>query len=167
MAIKDSLLPEYDHEMAVTRRVLERAPEADFAWTPHEKSWPLGALASHIANIPKWMHAVLELPEFDIADAPADEVIPAIPASRNDLLQRFDANVSEARRLLDAQADAQLLAMWTFRRHGQIAFTLPRVAALRSFIMNHNVHHRGQMSVYLRLRNVPVPAIYGRSADEG
>jgi len=153
--------------MAVTRRVLERAPEADFGWKPHDKSWPLGGLAAHIASIPTWIHAVLERAEFDIADAPEDDLRPAVPASRDELLNRFDRNVAEGRRLLDGQADAQLLAMWTFKRQGQTAFTVPRVAALRSFVLNHTVHHRGQMSVYLRLRNVPVPAIYGRSADEG
>jgi uncharacterized damage-inducible protein DinB len=166
VAIKDSLLPEYDHEMGLTRRVLERAPASDYTWQPHDKSWPLGGLAAHIANIPNWMRAVLEFTEFDIADLP-EESRPTIPSSRDELLKRFDTSVAEGRRLLDAQSDAQLLAMWTFKRHGQTAFTLPRVAALRSFIMNHNVHHRGQMTVYLRLRNVPVPAIYGASADEG
>jgi uncharacterized damage-inducible protein DinB len=167
MAIKDSLLPEYDHEMAVTRRVLERAPEPEFGWTPHEKSWPLGRLASHIASIPRWILAVFDTTEFDIADAPEEELRPGIPASRDDLLKRFDRNVADGRRLLETQTDAQLLAMWTFKRQGQVAFTVPRLAALRNFVFNHNVHHRGQMTVYLRLLNVPVPAIYGRSADEG
>jgi uncharacterized damage-inducible protein DinB len=166
VAIKDILLPEYDHEMAVTRRVLERAPESEFGWKPHEKSWALGGLAAHIANIPTWTQALFERTEFDIAEVP-EESRPTIPESRAELMKRFDHNVAEGRRLLDAQTDPQLLTMWTFKRHGETAFTMPRVAALRSFVMNHNVHHRGQMSVYLRLRNVPVPAIYGPSADEG
>jgi uncharacterized damage-inducible protein DinB len=166
VAIKDILLPEYDHEMAVTRRVLERAPEADYAWKPHDKSWPLGGLASHIANIPTWAHAVLELTELDLA-GPPDESRAAVPASRAELLERFDRNVAEGRRLLDAQADPQLLSMWTFKRDGQTVFTMPRVVALRNFLLNHHVHHRGQLSVYLRLRNVAVPSIYGPSADEG
>jgi uncharacterized damage-inducible protein DinB len=167
VAIKDTLLPEYDHEMAMTRRVLERAPEADFGWTPHEKSWPLGKLASHIAYIPTWIGAVVERTEFDIGDAPEEELRPGIPASRDDLLKCFDRHVADGRRLLEAQTDPQLFAMWTFKKQGQTAFTVPRLTALRGFVLNHNVHHRGQMTVYLRLRDVPVPAIYGRSADEG
>jgi uncharacterized damage-inducible protein DinB len=161
------LLPEYDHEMAVTRRVLERAPEAEFEWRPHEKSWPLGGLAAHLANIPTWTHALLERCEFDLADAAADESRPTVPGSRAELLERFDANVAKGRQRITAQSDQELLTMWTFKKGGQTVFTMPRVAALRSFVMNHNVHHRGQLSVYLRLRNVPVPAIYGPSADEG
>jgi uncharacterized damage-inducible protein DinB len=166
VAIKDLLLPEYDHEMAVTRRLLERAPEAEFAWKPHEKSWPLGSLAAHLANLPRWTSALLEHAEFDMADAAA---IPrgTMPASRIELLERFDANVAAARKLIDTRSDQDWLSMWTFKNAGETMFTMPRVAALRSFVMNHSVHHRGQFSVYLRLRDVPVPAMYGPSADEG
>lgn len=167
MAIKDMLLPEYDHEMAVTRRVLERAPEGEFGWRPHEKSWPLGRLAAHLANIPTWTHELLECTELDLADAPSEESRPPMPGSRAELLERFDANVLAGRQRIDAQSDQELFAMWTFKKGGQTVLTMPRVAALRSFVMNHNVHHRGQFSVYLRLRNVPVPAMYGPSADEG
>lgn len=167
MAIKDILLAEYDHEMAVTRRVLERAPAGEFGWKPHDRSWPLGALATHLANIPGWTHAVLEQIEFDLADTP-EQLRKTMPlGSREEVLERFDRNVGEGRTLLDEQSDAQLLAMWTFKKDGQTIFAMPRVSALRRFVMNHHVHHRGQLSVYLRLRNVPVPAIYGPSADEG
>jgi uncharacterized damage-inducible protein DinB len=166
VAIKDILLPEYDHEMAVTRRVLDRAPEPDYAWKPHEKSWPLGGLAAHLANLPTWTRKILESSELDLASLPASAT-PTIPATRAELLGRFDANVAEGRRALDAQSDQQLLAMWTLKNNGQTVFTMPRIAALRGFVLNHHVHHRGQLTVYLRLRNVPVPAIYGASADEG
>lgn len=167
MAIKDILLPEYDHEMAVTRRTLERVPVEDFSWKPHDRSFALGALATHLANIPTWAHTVLENTVFDLADTPVGsrKTVPLV--SREEVLQRFDKNVAEGRRLLDGQSDAQLLAMWTFKNAGETVFTLPRIAALRNFVLNHNVHHRAQLGVYLRLRNVPVPAMYGPSADEG
>jgi uncharacterized damage-inducible protein DinB len=167
MVIKDIMLPEYDHEMAVTRRVLERIPLADFAWKPHEKSFALGTLATHLANIPRWTATILDNTVFDIADVPEESRRTSPLSSPEEILQRLDTNVAEARRLIDAQLDPQLLAMWTFKHAGQTIFVLPRVAALRRFVFNHNVHHRAQLGVYLRLRNVPVPASYGPSADEG
>lgn len=167
MAIKDILLPEYDHEMAVTRRVLERGPVEDFGWKPHEKSFALGALATHVANIPGWVPVILEQAEFDMAATPPELRKSAPLGTSEEILARFDANVSVGRGLLDAQTDPQLLAMWTFKNAGQTVFTMPRVAALRRFVLNHQVHHRAQLGLYLRLRNVPVPAMYGPTADEG
>lgn len=167
MAIKDILLAEYDHEMAVTRRVLERVPAAEFGWKPHDRSFALGALATHLANIPSWTQIVLEKADFDMADNPPESRKTVPLSSRDEILSRFDQNAAEGRQSLDAQSDAQLLAMWTFRNTGQTVFTMPRVAALRRFVLNHNVHHRAQLGVYLRLRNVPVPATCGPSADEG
>lgn len=166
MAIKDMLLPEYDHEMGVTRRLLERVPDADFGWKPHEKSMSLGSLVTHIANIPTWTSGIVTMPEFDIASIPPDAT-PQLPATRSELLGRFDGTVATARALIDGRSDPELLAMWTFKKAGQTVFAMPRVAALRSFVLNHSVHHRGQLSVYLRLRNVPLPAMYGPTADEG
>ncbi len=165
MAIKDALLPEYDHEMGTTRRLLERTPEAEFAWKPHEKSMSLGQLVGHIANIPHWCHAILEHSSFDVSAA-GEDARPKSPESVASLLAEFDKKVAEARAGLAAAADAEMLAPWTFKQGGQEIFTMPRVAALRSFIMNHLIHHRGQFSVYLRLKNVPLPSIYGPTADE-
>ena len=165
MAIKDALLPEFDHEMGTTRRLLERLPEADFAWKPHEKSMSLGQLSGHLANIPTWCATILEKIEFDLAtmgDRRSKE-----PPSRELLLQEFDAKVSAARTCLTQRSDAEMLAPWTLKNQGQEIFTLPRISAVRSFVMNHSIHHRGQLSVYLRLRNVPLPSIYGPTADEG
>lgn len=165
MAIKDALLPEFDHEMGTTRRLLERLPEADFSWKPHEKSMSLGQLSGHLANIPTWCATILEKIEFDLAamgDRRSQE-----PPSRELLLQEFDAKVSAARTCLTQRSDAEMLAPWTLRNQGQEIFTLPRISAVRSFVMNHSIHHRGQLSVYLRLRNVPLPSIYGPTADEG
>lgn len=165
MAIKDGLLPEYDHEMATTRRVLERVPEADYAWKPHERSMSLGELAGHVANMPAWCVATMAGPVLDLATV-GDEAKLAAPASNAAMLARFDRELSKARALLAATEDAEMLSPWTLKSGAQEIFTLPRIAAVRSFVMNHMIHHRGQLSVYLRLRNVAVPPIYGPSADE-
>jgi uncharacterized damage-inducible protein DinB len=125
----------------------------------------LGQLAGHIANIPHWCHAVLEHASFDVSTAGEDTRLTS-PASVGDLLAQFDKKVAGARANLAVAADAELLAPWTFRQGDQEIFTMPRVAALRSFIMNHLIHHRGQLSVYLRLKNVQLPSIYGPTADE-
>jgi uncharacterized damage-inducible protein DinB len=166
MALKDSLLPEFDHEMGTTRRLLERVPEADFSWKPHEKSFSLGQLASHVANIPTYVNPTVDLIVFDLATLGQD-ARPTNPSSKTDILTAFDANVTTARRKIAEQTDASLGAMWTMKNDGEEIFTLPRLAVLRSFVMNHLIHHRGQLTVYLRLRNVPLPSIYGPTADEG
>ena len=166
MAIKDSLLPEFDHEMGSTRRLLERVPDAELKWTPHPKSFNLGALAGHVANIPHWAKVALESAFFDAAAAGA-EARPKEPASVVEVLERFDANVAEARASIAAQTDAALMGTWTLRQGEHEVFTLPKAAVLRSFVLNHMIHHRGQLTVYLRMRNVPLPSIYGPTADEG
>ncbi|HEY2431957.1 MAG TPA: DinB family protein [Vicinamibacterales bacterium] len=166
MALKDSILPEFDHEMGTTRRMLERVPEADLAWTPHQKSFPLGHLAGHLGNIPRWVEITLDGTSFDVAAA-GDDARPRPPASVGALLETFDANVRKAREKIAEQTDASLLVPWTLKSGGQDVFTMPRIAVLRSFVMNHMIHHRGQLSVYLRLRDVPLPSVYGPTADEG
>ncbi len=165
MAIKDSLLPEYDHELGTTRRVLERVPETEFGWKPHEKSMTLGQLAGHVANIPYWLSATMAAPFYDFAvpdpGRGTDE-----PETREALLREFDQKVKAARAALANASDAEMMAPWSLKNGDDVVFTLPRVAAIRSFVMNHLIHHRGQLSVYLRLKDVPVPSIYGPSADE-
>ncbi len=164
MALKDALLPEFDHEMGTTRRVLERAPEAEFAWKPHDKSFSLGQLAGHVANIPHWVDAITQNTAFDLADA--EDTRPRLPESMASLLAQFDKNVQAARAGIANLGDAEMLAPWTFKNNGEVVFTMPRAAALRSFVMNHLIHHRGQLTVYLRLKNVPLPSVYGPTADE-
>jgi uncharacterized damage-inducible protein DinB len=164
MAIKDGLLPEFDHEMGTTRRLLERTPEAEFAWKPHDKSFSLGQLAGHIANIPNWCDAILQNTVFDVATV--TDTRPKLPESIASLLTQFDKTVVTARAGLASTGDAEMLTPWTFKNGDHVVFTMPRIAAIRSFIMNHLIHHRGQLSVYLRLKNVPLPAIYGPTADE-
>lgn len=166
MAIKDALLSEFDHEMATTRRLLERVPEQAFGWKPHEKSMTLGQLAGHLANIPRWGSVTMKTDFFDLATA-GDDARPNAPASRDAMLKEFDAKVSDTRQLIVSATDPEMLARWTLKRGTEEMFSMPRIAALRSFIMNHSIHHRGQLSVYLRLQNVPLPPIYGPTADEG
>lgn len=166
MPIAESLLPEYDHELATTRRVLERVPDAELAWKPHEKSMTLGQLAGHVANIPFWLIMTMKAASYDLGVNDDKEARLEPPASRNALLEAFDAKVKEARATLASASDAEMMAPWTLKSGGQEVFTMPRVATVRTFVMNHLIHHRGQLSVYLRLKNVPVPPIYGPTADE-
>ena len=165
MAIKDALLPEYDHEMATTRRLLERVPEQQFAWKPHEKSMSLGQLAGHIANLPFWAGPILSAESFDLDDLPPDTGT-RLAVSRDALVREFDEKVAATRKLIAAAADPEMLVRWTLKRGGAEMFSMPRIAALRAFVMNHSIHHRGQLSVYLRLQDVPLPSMYGPTADE-
>ncbi len=165
MAIKDALLPEFDHEMGTTRRLLDRAPEARFAWKPHERSMALGHLATHLANLLSWTGRIVGSSVLDLATIP-EEARPKPVATRAELLAMFDGNVAAARATIAGATDAELLAPWTLRNGEQEMFTLPKIAALRSFVMNHSIHHRGQFSVYLRLNDIPLPSIYGPTADE-
>jgi uncharacterized damage-inducible protein DinB len=149
--------------MGATRRVLERVPDADLRWKPHEKSFSLGQLALHVANLPYWATITCDTSEFDPADAPR----PGEPVSAAEVLATFDRHVADARARLAGQTDAALLAPWTLKQDGQDVFTMPKASILRTFVMNHMIHHRGQLTVYLRLRNVPLPSLYGPTADEG
>jgi uncharacterized damage-inducible protein DinB len=166
MAIADTLLPEFDVEMAGTRRTLERVPEDKFEWAPHEKSSKLGDLASHLANLPGWVPLALEGDSFDLAPVDGEPPRTVRAANREDLLRRFDEAVANARAALAEASDETLMGPWTLLRAGAPMLTLPRAAVLRNFVLNHNVHHRAQLGVYLRLNDVPVPSIYGPSADE-
>ena len=165
MSIAQSLLPEYDHELATTRRVLERVPEAEFAWKPHTRSMSLGQLAGHVANIPFWLIMTMKGSSYDLAGGDKEAGLEAA-ASRQTLLEEFDRKVKEARAGLANASDGEMMAPWTLKSGDHEIFTMPRVAVVRSFVMNHLIHHRGQLSVYLRLKDVPVPAIYGPTADE-
>lgn len=163
--ISESLLPEFDQEMANTRKVLERVPEDKLTWKPHAKSFSMAALATHVAMIPGWGTFTLEGDSFDLG-APGVLEPPPPATSRKELLALFDRNVAAYRAALAAAADARLLAPWSLVKGSQNIFTMPRVAVLRSMIMNHLIHHRAQLGVYLRLNDVPVPGLYGPSADE-
>ena len=160
--VREALLAEFDHETAMARRLLERVPDDRLTWRPHARSRSIAALASHICQLPRWGEAILNRAQFDLADAPADA---EQGSSRAALVAAFDESLKAARPWLD-KTDAELSAPWTLRRCGVEVFTMPRATAFRSFVLYHLVHHRGQLSVYLRLNEIPVPAIYGPSADE-
>ena len=162
MSIKDGLLADFDHEMGTTRKLLDRLPDGKFSWKPHEKSMSLGGLATHLANIPYWGDVILNHSSIDLSTMPPNL---EEKTSRAAVLADFDDKVRKTRVFLD-RTDAELVSPWTLERGGQEIFTAPRVAAFRSFVLHHIIHHRGQLSVYLRLNDVPVPAIYGPSADE-
>jgi uncharacterized damage-inducible protein DinB len=162
MAFTDALLPELDHEVALTRKVLERIPEDRFDWKPHAKSFSLGQLASHLATLPQWGSMTINMGELDL-DVTAPQ--PAL-TSRAEILAKFDEQTGAFRSALTGRTDAELTAMWTLKQKGKTIFSMPKVSVLRSFVMNHLIHHRGQLSVYLRQLDVPLPSIYGPSADE-
>lgn len=163
MALRDALLAEYDHETAKTKRLLERIPEEKLTWKPHERSRSLGGLGHHVASIPNWGSFILDRLEFDLAEVPPNQ---EEPGSRAIILAAFEEARGKARKALD-KTDGELMAVWSLRRGEQEMFSMPRLSAFRSFVLNHIIHHRGQLSVYLRLTGVAVPSIYGPSADEG
>ena len=167
MPISKMLLPEFDHEMANTRKTLERVPEDKFDWKPHEKSMSLGDLATHLGNIPSWTKNTFESDQLDVAPPGSPPYRLEQAKSRTALLDAFDKNVSEARAALEAAADENWQGKWSLLMGGKTIFTLPRQAVLRGFILSHSIHHRAQLGVYLRLLDIPVPSIYGPSADEG
>jgi len=161
--IVDALLPEFDHEMSVTRKLLERVPDDRMDWKPHDKSMSLGQLAQHVATLPSWGSVTLNESELDLSSQPPAEPI----RRRADLLSTFDRLVADTRAALTGKTDAELMGHWALKKDGHAIFSMPKASVWRSFVISHLVHHRGQLSVYLRLNDVPVPSIYGPSADEG
>ena len=167
MALSAALLPEFDQEMANTRKTLERVPDSKFSWKPHEKSGAMGWLAGHVANIPGWLAFTIKEDSLDLAPGGVQMQPPPAPKNSKELLAEFDKNVKDGRAALASATDEQLLKPWSLLNNGKVTMTLPKVAVVRGFVMNHLIHHRAQLGVYLRLNNIPVPAIYGPSADEG
>jgi len=166
MSIAETVLPEFDNEMASTRKLLERAPAADAAWKPHAKSMSLGDLVTHLANLPMWATLTLKESELHLNPPGGPAYTPPTYSGPQVTLDTFDANVAAARQVIASAADSAFFAPWTLKSAGKTVFTLPRVVVLRSFVLNHMIHHRGQLSVYLRLRDVPLPSIYGPTADD-
>jgi len=167
MSISQSLLPEFDQEMASTRKTLERVPSDKFDWKSHEKSMAMGQLAGHIAEMCGWGTTTIKEESYDFA--PVDGEPYKSPAINNteELLAMFDKNVAEAREALANASDETLMQPWSLLNGGNALFTMPRIAVLRSFVMNHIIHHRAQLGVYFRLNDIPVPSVYGPTADEG
>jgi hypothetical protein len=166
-SISKSLLPEFDHEMANTRKVLDRVPEGVGTFAPHEKSMPLARLAGHVTEMPTLAILTLSHVDLDLAAANGTRLIEWYHfTSRKEAIDRFDKDVVKARELLAAATDEQMGAGFTLRAGSHVVFTLPRAVAWRGFVMSHMIHHRAQLGVYLRLNNVAVPGLYGPSADE-
>ena len=166
MSIGASLLPELDQEIAKSRKVLERVPMDRFDWKPHEKSFSLGELSNHVARLLGWGLETLSTESLDLAPEGGEVDMPPVARDSDGLLAIFDEGADAFRKAIEEASDEAFLAPWTLSMSGEVLFTLPRVAVIRNMILNHMVHHRGQLTVYLRLNDVAVPALYGPSADE-
>lgn len=163
MRIADAFLSEMEREMPGTRKVLERIPPEKFGWKPHERANSAVWLAGHLAQLPQWIVITLQTSELDIA-APFER--PPEPKTTADLVSSFDRNLEAARAALAAADNEALMQAWTLKAGDQVIFTMPRTAVLRGMVFNHMVHHRAQLTVYMRMLDIPVPGLYGPSADE-
>jgi uncharacterized damage-inducible protein DinB len=166
MAIRDGILPEFDHEVANTRKVLERVPEGKPDYKPHEKSMAMDRLAGHLAELPGWAKETILQDSIVVGGQAAGQPGPLKMTSRKQLLEEFDKRVAAGRAAIASASDEDFMKPWSLIAGGKTIFTLPKIVVLRGFVMNHMIHHRAQLGVYLRLNNVPVPSIYGPSADE-
>jgi uncharacterized damage-inducible protein DinB len=164
MSMAHAILPEFDHEMANTRKTLERIPENKLEFKPDPKSMSLGRLAGHIAEMPGWGVLTLQTDSLDIVPG---QFTPLTATSRQQLLAEFDKNIASTRAALEAATDENLMKPWTLSMAGNAMFTMPKIAVIRTMVLSHVIHHRAQLTVYYRMNGVPVPALYGPSADEG
>ena len=162
MSIAQALLPEFDHEMAGTRRMLERVPEDKLSWKPDPKSMSMGRLAGHVTEMISWGAVTLQTDSLNLDGSHT----PLTATSREQVLAEFDKNVSTARAAIGSASDADLMKPWTLSLGGKPLLTMPKIGVIRSMVMNHIIHHRAQLTVYYRLTGVPVPGLYGPSADE-
>ena len=167
MTIGQSMLTEFDQEMENTRKTLERCPDANWNWKPHAKSGTLGWLAGHVATMVGWIPVTLTTDELDYAPVNGPSYQPPKTDNRKELLAEFDKNVKESRAALASVSDSEMMKNWKLLAGGQEIFTMPRAACIRGMVLNHLIHHRAQLTVYFRLLGVPVPGLYGPSADEG
>jgi len=167
MSICEMLLPEFDQEMTNTRKLLERVPFQKLEWKPHEKSMTLGRLAGHIAELPGWAASVLTLDSLDLTPMINEGQRGFTASSADELLNTFDKNVAEARKALAGASDHHLNQVWSIQFKGRTVLSMPRLPMLRNMCLNHLIHHRAQLGVYLRLNDIPLPPLYGPTADEG
>jgi uncharacterized damage-inducible protein DinB len=164
MPLVDTLLPEFDREMGLTRRALERVPDGQFEWRPHPTSVTLGRLAEHLTEMPLWALTTMAESQLEAStQRPADY---KSPSTRAEVLAQFDAGLKKARPALVNKTDAEFAAAWRLLNGGKEVFTAPKATVMRNFVLNHMIHHRGQLMVYLRMLGVPVPSTYGPSGDE-
>jgi uncharacterized damage-inducible protein DinB len=167
MNISDMFLPEFDQEMTTARKTLERIPEDKLGWKPHDKSMTLGRLAGHVAELAGWAVPTLTQDSLDLAPAGQPPMQPTIATSRKQVLDIFDKNREESRKAIAGTSNEEFMKSWTLLRGGKSIMSMPKIAILRSFCINHVIHHRAQLGVYLRLNDIAVPSVYGPSADEG
>ncbi|MDQ6678497.1 MAG: DinB family protein [Acidobacteriota bacterium] len=161
MKLAEALIPEFEQEAATTRKTLERIPDGKMEWQPHTKSMSLGRLAHHVAEIPGWTTMTFDRDVLDMGDYKPPQV-----QTRAEILAMFDKNVADARKALAEVSDEIAQGNWSLTGGGQTYFTMPKMAVIRTWVLNHSVHHRAQLGVYLRLLDIPVPGVYGPSADE-
>ncbi len=166
MTYAESILPELDQEMASTRKVLERVPEDKLDWRPHPKSNTIGWNANHLADLPGWGVSILAQPQFDFAPVGGQRYETPKLRTRREILDLFDRNVASIRKAIAEVKDAEMNKMWSLLAGGKPIFTMPRLAVMRNFILNHIIHHRAILCVYLRLNDLAVPGMYGPSGDE-
>ena len=165
MKLTELFLGQLDAEEGGTRQVLQRVPEGRNDWRPHEKSMPLGYLAALVAGMPGWIEFMVNRDELDIAAPGSAQFKPQVPTTNRELLASFDKSLAKARNALKATTDEHLLTPWKFLVASHVADEKPRFQMIRDAVFSHMAHHRGQLTVYLRLLNVPLPVTYGRSAD--
>ncbi len=166
MSYADTILPEFEEEMANTRKVLERVPEDKLDWKCHPKSNTIGWNANHLAEIPGWVEGTLTDLTWDIAPKGGEPYKSPNLRSRKEILTLFDKNVADAKKAISAVKEEELGKIWSLLQAGEPIVTMPRSAVIRNFVLNHTVHHRAHLLVYLRLNDIPVPGMYGPSADE-
>jgi uncharacterized damage-inducible protein DinB len=166
MNYAETILPEFDRETASTRKVLERVPDDKLDWQPHAKSHTIGWNANHLGEILGWVPVWLAAPSWDFAPVGGEPYQSPKRTSRQEILDLFDRNVAAARKAIAAVQDDQMTQPWSLVKAGTPIFTMPRATVIRSFILNHLIHHRAILCVYLRLNNIPVPGMYGPSGDE-
>lgn len=164
--ISQSFLPEFDMETANTRKMLALVPETHLDFKPHAKSMSLSKLAGHVAEIPVWAAMTLAQDELDLRPDGVEMYKPFHFTSRDATLAFFDENLAKARALLASLSDADMMRTWALKNNGQTVLAMPKVAVLRSFVLNHMIHHRAQLGVYLRMNDVKIPGLYGPSADD-
>jgi uncharacterized damage-inducible protein DinB len=163
MSLNQAYRAELEQELKTTRRLLERVPTDKFDWQPHAKSFTMGKLATHVAYLPSWTEITLNTSELDVS-APREQ---PKPETTEALLALFDETGASALKALETAPESVWAETWTLRAGDHVIFSMPKTAVLRAFVLSHLIHHRGQLSVYLRLNDIPVPSIYGPSADEG
>lgn len=166
MRIGQAMIPEFDMETAGTRKVLERIPSDKLDWRIHEKSNTIGWVANHLAEIPHWVHMAINTDSLDVEPVEGEPYRSPTDSTIEAILARFDRNVAQARTLLESVEDGVLHSPWKLLKQGEELMTMPRLAVVRTWVLNHSIHHRGHLCVYLRVNDIPVPGLYGPSADD-